>query len=120
MVKEAEANKEADKKKREEVDVKNQADTLTHQIDKQLKEHGDKLAEDDKKKIEEDLANLKTVLEAGDTEATKEKIKSLTESAMKLGEAVYKSQQTQQEETKGTDTKEDVVDADYEEVKEKD
>ena len=115
MVKDAEANKEADKMKREQVDVKNQAETLSHQIDKQLKEHGDKLAPEDKKKIEDDIASLKTVLESGNTEATKEKIKTLTESAMKLGEAVYKAQQNESTD-KETDKKEDVVDAEYQEV----
>ena len=115
MVKDAEANKEADKMKREQVDVKNQAETLSHQIDKQLKEHGDKLAPEDKKKIEDDIGSLKTVLESGNTEATKEKIKTLTESAMKLGEAVYKAQQNESTD-KETDKKEDVVDAEYQEV----
>ena len=115
MVKDAEANKEADKKKREQVDVKNQAETLSHQIEKQLKEHGDKLSSEDKQKIENDVATLKTVLESGDTEATKEKIKTLTESAMKLGEAIYKTQQTETK-SDASEKKDDVVDAEYQEV----
>ena len=110
-----EANKEADKKKREQVDVKNQAETLSHQIEKQLKEHGDKLSSEDKQKIENDVATLKTVLESGDTEATKEKIKTLTESAMKLGEAIYKTQQTETK-SDASEKKDDVVDAEYQEV----
>ena len=116
MVKEAEANKEADKQKREAVDVKNQGDTLAHQIDKQLKEHGDKLSAEDKAKVETDVNALKEALKTTDTESIKNKIKDLTESAMKLGEAVYKQQQEQKPaEEKPKD--DDVVDADFEEVK---
>jgi len=119
MVKDAEANKEADKKKREEVDVKNQADTMIHSTEKTLKEHGDKLSEEDKKKIEDDLTALKDVVSSGNSETIKDKIKSLTESAMKLGEAVYKDQQQQTSENTSKDTKnnDNVVDADFEEVK---
>ena len=122
MVKDAEANKEADKKKREEVEVKNQADTMIHSTEKTLKEHGDKLSTEDKKKVEDDLTALKDVVSSGNIETIKDKIKSLTESAMKLGEAVYKDQQQQQSndnETTSNDTKnnDNVVDADFEEVK---
>ena len=116
MVKEAEANKEADKQKREAVDVKNQGDTLAHQIDKQLKEHGDKLSAEDKAKVETDVNALKEALKTADTNAIRSKIKDLTESAMKLGEAVYKEQQEQKPaEEKPKD--DNVVDADFEEVK---
>tara|TARA_B100000579_G_scaffold433989_1_gene453852 strand:+ start:902 stop:2782 length:1881 start_codon:yes stop_codon:yes gene_type:complete len=116
MVKEAEANKEADKQKREAVDVKNQGDTLAHQLDKQLKEHGDKLSAEDKAKVETDVNALKEALKTTDTDAIRNKIKDLTESAMKLGEAVYKEQQEQKPaEEKPKD--DNVVDADFEEVK---
>tara|TARA_Y100000588_G_scaffold336197_1_gene376863 strand:+ start:107 stop:1999 length:1893 start_codon:yes stop_codon:yes gene_type:complete len=122
MVKDAEANKEADKKKREEVDVKNQADTMIHSTEKTLKEHGDKLSTEDKKKVEDDLTALKDVISSGNSETIKDKIKSLTESAMKLGEAVYKDQQQQtsnNNENASNDAKnnDNVVDADFEEVK---
>ncbi len=116
MVKEAEANKEADKQKREAVDVKNQGDTLAHQIDKQLKEHGDKLSAEDKAKVETDVNALKEALKTTDTDAIRNKIKDLTESAMKLGEAVYKEQQ-EQKPTKEKPKDDNVVDADFEEVK---
>ena len=96
MVKDAEANKEADKKKRDQVETRNQADTLVHSTEKTLKEHGDKLPDEDKKKIEEDISSLKASLSADDSDKVKEDIKSLSESAMKLGEAVYKSQQEAQ------------------------
>jgi len=116
MVKEAEANKEADKQKREAVDVKNQGDTLAHQIDKQLKEHGDKLSAEDKTKVEADVNALKEALKNSDTDAIKSKIKDLTESAMKLGEAVYKEQQ-EQKPAEEKPKEDNVVDADFEEVK---
>src|SRR5210317_2205547 len=69
MVKEAEANAEADKKKREEVDVKNQADRLVFQVEKNLKEHGDKVPEEDKNKITSDIEELKKVKDGDDMEA---------------------------------------------------
>ena len=116
MVKEAEENKEADKQKREAVDVKNQGDTLAHQIDKQLKEHGDKLSAEDKAKVETDVNALKEALKTTDTDAIRNKIKDLTESAMKLGEAVYKEQQ-EQKPTEEKPKDDNVVDADFEEVK---
>ena len=62
MVKDAEANKEADKKKRESVDVRNQADTLLHSTEKNLKEHGSKVSDADKKAIEDASANLRNAI----------------------------------------------------------
>ena len=119
MVKDAEANKEADKKKRDQVETRNQADTLVHSTEKTLKEHGDKLSEEDKKKIEGDISSLKASLSADDSDKVKEDIKSLSESAMKLGEAVYKSQQEAQPQQKEKTEEDNVVDADYEEVDKK-
>tara|TARA_B100001123_G_scaffold171291_1_gene197106 strand:- start:61 stop:1998 length:1938 start_codon:yes stop_codon:yes gene_type:complete len=126
MVKEAEANKEADKKKREAVDSRNQADTLLHTTEKSLKEHGSKLSDAEKKAIETASANLRNALKGTDTEEIKKKTQELVQASMKLGEAVYKSQQaTNSQNTKGTDKKsetenknDNVVDADFEEVKE--
>ena len=119
MVKDAEANKEADKKKRDQVETRNQADTLVHSTEKTLKEHGDKLPDEDKKKIEEDISSLKASLSADDLDKVKEDIKSLSESAMKLGEAVYKSQQEAQPQQQEKTEEDNVVDADYEEVDKK-
>ena len=93
MVKDAEANAEADKKKREEVDVKNQAESLVFQVEKNLKEHGEKINADDKSKIESDLKDLKEAVEKNDLDAMKQKIQDLTQSSMKMGEAMYKDQQ---------------------------
>ena len=125
MVKDAEANKEADKKKREDVDARNHADALADATEKSLKEHGDKVSAEDKAKIETSLADLKEALKGTDFESIKSKTGALTEASMKLGEAVYKSQQQeqkpeeQQPEENTDDKKEDVVDADFEEVKDK-
>ena len=123
MVKDAESNKEADKKKRESVDVRNQADTLLHSTEKNLKEHGSKVSDADKKSIEDTSANLRNALKGTDVEDIKKKTQDLVQASMKLGEAIYKSQQSAKPEdapkdAKGEDKKdENVVDADFEEVK---
>ena len=124
MVKEAEANKEADKKKRDSVDAINQADSLVFSTEKSLKEHGDKITADEKKAIEDGLADLKKSLESKDSEDIKKKTQNLIQASMKLGEAVYKSQQKDQsKDDSGKDDKpdnkdkENVVDADFEDVK---
>ena len=93
MVKEAEANKEADKKKRDSVDARNQADSLVFSTEKSLKEHGDKISAEEKKAIEDGIADLKKSLEGTDVEDIKKKTQNLIQVSMKLGEAVYKSQQ---------------------------
>ena len=123
MVKEAEANKEADKKKRESVDARNQADTLLHSTEKNLKEHGSKVSEADKKNIETASSNLRNSLKGTDIEDVKKKTQELVQASMKLGEAIYKSQQGAKpgdapKEAKQEGKKDDnVVDADFEEVK---
>ena len=125
MVKEAEANKEADKKKRESVDVRNQADTLMHSTEKNLKEHGSKISDAEKKAIEDSSAALKESLKSDNTEEIKKKTEALIQASMKLGEAIYKSQQTAKPDSNKDDGKDDdkgkkddnVVDADFEEVK---
>ena len=124
MVKDAEANKEADKKKRESVDVRNQADTLIHSTDKNLKEHGSKVSDADKKAIEDGSAALKESLKGEDIEDIKKKTEALVQASMKLGEAIYKSQQSTKPESNKDDGKDEkgkkddnVVDADFEEVK---
>ena len=125
MVKDAEANKEADKKKRESVDARNQADSLVFSTEKSLKEHGDKISAEEKKAIENGIADLKKSLEGTDAEDIKKKTQSLIQVSMKLGEAVYKSQQKpgpdKSESPKGAkpNDKDNVVDADFEDVKEK-
>ena len=123
MVKDAEANKEADKKKREDVDARNHADLLVDSTEKALKEHGDKVSAEDKATIESSLTSLKDALKDNDVKAIKSKTGSLTEASMKLGEAIYKAQQPEQkpDETQPQENadgkKDEVVDADFEEVK---
>ena len=126
MVKEAEANKDADKKKRESVDARNQADSLVFSTEKSLKDHGDKISSEEKKAIENGITDLKKSLEGTDAEDIKKKTQTLIQVSMKLGEAVYKSQQkpapdnsSEPKNAKPND-KENVVDADFEDVKEKD
>ena len=123
MVKDAESNKEADKKKRDAVDARNQADTLLHSTEKNLKEHGSKVSDADKKAIEESSANLRNALKGTNVEEIKKKTQDLVQASMKLGEAIYKSQQSTKPEETPKDAKKDekkddnVVDADFEEVK---
>ena len=122
MVKDAEANKEADKKKREEIDAKNSADSLVASTEQSLKEHGDKVPAEDKKTIEADLESLKEAIKADNVEDIKTKTQTLMQSSMKMGEAIYKSQQADSAGEAGGDKasdngkKEDVVDAEFEEV----
>ena len=124
MVKEAEANKDADKKKRETVDVRNQADSIIHTTEKSLKEHGDKVTSEEKKVIETAMSDLRNALKGTDTEEVKKKTQGLIQASMKLGEAVYKSQQKPGEkpDDKKTDKedkeKENVVDAEVVDGKE--
>ena len=129
MVKDAEANAEADKKKKEEVETRNQAEALMHSTEKTLKENGDKISAADKTMIEEAIAALKTALEGTDTEAIKAKSDALMQASLKLGEAMYKAQGAAGGSTEGAAGADDgaqsgsnggddkVVDADYEEVK---
>ena len=124
MVKDAEANKESDKKKRESVDARNQADSLVFSTEKSLKEHGDKVSAEEKKAIETGISDLKKSLEGTDIEDIKKKTQSLIQVSMKLGEAVYKSQQkpdskAQEKSEDKPNDKDNVVDADFEDVKEK-
>jgi molecular chaperone DnaK len=126
MVKDAEANKDEDKKKRESVDARNQADTLIHSTEKNLKEHGAKVSDADKKAIEDASIELKEAIKGTDTEEIKKKTETLVQASMKLGEAIYKSQEKKEGSPKdgnnNDETKKDdnVVDADFEEVKEED
>jgi len=124
MVKDAEANKDEDKKKRESVDARNQADTLIHSTEKNLKEHGAKVSDADKKAIEDASSTLKEAIKGIDIEDIKKKTETLVQASMKLGEAIYKSQEKKEgsskESDKNSEEKKDdnIVDADFEEVKE--
>ena len=114
--------KDADKKKRELVDAKNQADSLVSSTEKSLKEHGDKVEQADKDAIETAKNELAEAAKGDDVEAIKSKIEALATAAQKLGEAVYKAQQAEaQSESTETESKkdDDIVDAEYEEVDKK-
>jgi len=127
MVKDAEVNAEADKKKKESVEVKNQADTLIYSTEKSLAEHGDKVDAETKGNIESALADLKEKNEGDDAEAIKASMEALTQVAHKLAEEIYKSAQAENAQAEDVEAEptakdetpqDDVVDAEFEEVKE--
>jgi molecular chaperone DnaK len=115
MVKDAEANAAADKKRREAVDAKNHADALVHSTEKALAEHGAKIAETERRAIEDAVSDLKEALKGDDAEAIKAKTNTLAQASMKLGEAMYKQQAESEAADKGA-AKDDVVDAEFTEV----
>lgn len=127
MVKDAEANAAEDKKRRANIEAKNQAESLIHSTDKNLREHGDKIPAADKETIEKDLAALKKATEGTDTDEITAKTEALVQSSMKMGEAIYKaSQQEGASAAPGASPQgeaasapqEGVVDAEYEEIDE--
>jgi molecular chaperone DnaK len=95
MVKDAELHAEEDKKKRELIDARNQGEALVHSTDKHLKDFGDKVSPAEKAEIEGALAGLKEALTGEDVEAIKNQTNTLSQAAMKLGEAMYKAQQAE-------------------------
>ena len=125
MVKDAEAHAEEDKKRKEVVEARNQADSLIYTTEKNLKEFGDKVGEDERKEIEDATQALREVMDGDDVQAIRSKIEALAAASMKLGEAMYKASQEAQaesgEEASESAAKADgedatVVDADFEEV----
>jgi len=120
MVKDAEAHASEDKKRREAVEAKNQAEALMHSTEKSLADYGDKVSAEDKTAIEAALADLKTALEGDDVDAIKTRSDALAQVSMKLGQAMYEAAQAEAaagEEAAQADN-DDVVDADFEEIKE--
>ncbi|MCC7275790.1 MAG: molecular chaperone DnaK [Alphaproteobacteria bacterium] len=126
MVKEAEEHADEDKRKRELVDARNHADALIHSTERNLTEHGDKVPAAVKSDIERDVQALKDAMAGDDADAIKSKTDQLSQSAMKLGEAMYKAQQSEPPAdgggaaggAAGGSDKDKVVDADFEEVDE--
>ena len=124
MVREAEEHAEDDKKRRELIDKRNNADSLVHTTEKSLAEHGDSLEADDRTAIETAVADLKSVMTGDDAAAIDSRAQALQAASMKLGEAMYKAGQAQAGEAPpppgagGDDAK--VVDAEYEEVRDDD
>ena len=122
MVKEAEENADADKQKREGIDARNQAESMIHGAEKSLTDLGDKAEANAKDEVEQAITDLKTALEGDDVTIIKEKTSALSAVMMKMGEAAYKANDANNAESADTtdnssETKEDVVDADFEEVK---
>jgi len=126
MVKEAETHAADDQARKERVELNNQADGLIHSTEKNLKEHDDKIDDADKTQVEADIAALREVMDSDDRETIKSKLEALSQSAMKIGEAMYKAEQEAaaaadvgpSDSASGAETTEEakVVDADFEEV----
>jgi len=120
MVKEAEANAEADKERRELVEAKNQAESLIHSTEKSMEEHSDKVDPSTIEAIELAIAALKDELENDNAEKIKSGIQNVTEAAMKLGEAIYKASQDEGDDepapADGPSDDDDIVDADFEDL----
>ena len=121
MVKDAEANAENDKKRREGVEAKNQAESLIHSSEKSLKDYGDKVSQADRDAISNAIAALKAATEASepDAEDIKAKTQTLMEASMKLGQAMYEAQSAA-EAGAGGEGADNVVDADYEDISDDD
>ncbi|TCT44946.1 molecular chaperone DnaK [Martelella mediterranea] len=127
MVKDAEANAEADKKRRAAVEARNQAESLIHSTESSLNEHGDKVSEEDRNAITAAIEELKTAVAAEEPDADdlQAKTQTLMEASMKLGQAVYEAQQADENAQASADAEkdakaEDVVDADFEDVSDDD
>ncbi|MYC27969.1 MAG: molecular chaperone DnaK [Nitrospira sp. SB0662_bin_26] len=130
LVKDAEAHSEEDKKRRETVEIRNQADSLVYGTEKNLQEHGDKIPEEEKTKIQEAIDGMKKAMEGDDVEAIKTAMQTLTTASHKLAEEMYKKTSAETgdgsntgdgsspngETTNGTQQDEKVVDAEFEEV----
>ena len=126
MIRDAEANAEADKKRKKMVELKNQGESLIHMSEKNLEEHGDKIGGAEKEEITKAVASLKQELAGEDESAIQTKIDELQKAAMKLGEAIYKATQEETAQAESgaasgsSDAKDgEVLDADFEEVNDK-
>jgi molecular chaperone DnaK len=129
MVKEAQEHAEEDRQRKEQIEARNHADSLIYSTEKSLREHGDKVSAADRSAIEQGIADLRGVLDTADVQTLRTKTESLAQLAMKLGEAMYRAQQSETagggdgeggaggggagEPGRGDDN---VVDADFEEV----
>ncbi|WP_298305313.1 molecular chaperone DnaK [uncultured Erythrobacter sp.] len=124
MVQDAEKFAEEDKKRKEQAEARNQADSLVHATEKQIEENGDKIDAETKTAVEEAIAATKTALEGDDAEEINAKAQELTQAAMKMGEQIYKQEQEAQAEggdsaentSAAEDADEEVVDAEFSEV----
>ncbi|MGA8690254.1 MAG: molecular chaperone DnaK, partial [Methyloceanibacter sp.] len=126
MVKEAESHAEEDKKRRELVETRNQGEALVHSTEKMLRDFGDKVPHGDKSLVESAVAELKTAIQSEDKDLIKQKTDALAQASMKLGEALYQANQGAASGEGGSasegggDGQDNVVDVDFEEVKDDD
>ena len=128
MVKEAESHAEEDKQRREGVEAKNQGEALVHSTEKMLMDFGDKVPEGDRSAVESALSELKEALQGEDQERIKSSVDAVAQASMKLGEAMYQASQSAEGAAGGGEAggqpeggaKDDVVDVDFEEVKDDD
>ncbi len=120
MVKDAEANAETDKARRAAVEARNQAEALIHSSEKSLKDYGDKVSETERTAISDAIASLKTAVAGDDAEEITAKTQVLMEASMKLGQAMYEASQNESAaaDAQADMAKDDVVDADFEEIDE--
>ena len=122
MVKDAEANADSDKARRELAEAKNQAEALTHKAEGDLKEHGDKITEEQREDIETAIKEAREEAKGDDTAAIEEKVQTLTAAVMKMGEAIYAAASAEQDtgpmqaSDDAADDDDDVVDAEFEDV----
>jgi molecular chaperone DnaK len=120
MVRDAEANAEADKKRRESVEARNQLDALVHSTEKTIRENGDKVPADERIAAEAAISEARTAMEGGDVDAINAAAEKLGQASMKIGEAMYKAEQASPQPEAGPtgSSKPDdkVVDAEFEEV----
>jgi molecular chaperone DnaK len=128
MIREAEANASADQAKKELVELKNNADASIHAAEKSLREYGDKIPAADKEAIEKAISEMKTAMDSDDVVAIKDKIQSLTDITMKIGQYIYSQGQQGGDATKAeadnsnnenSSDSEKVVDVDYEDLNKK-
>ena len=123
MIKEAESNAEEDKQKRELVEAKNQGEALIHSSEKAVKDAEEKLTEEEKSAVEDAIKSLKDVVDGDDLASIQEKSAALSQEAMKIGEKLYQQEPDNSQQSEGGESADDlsgddVVDADFEEVKE--
>ena len=120
MVKDAEANAESDKERRELAEAKNQAEAMIHKAESDLKEHAEAISEEDKAAVEEALAEAKEVAEGEDTALIVDKVQVLSAALMKVGQAMYEKAQADQDTGPASQADQadddDVVDAEFEDV----
>ncbi|WP_409432921.1 molecular chaperone DnaK [Litorimonas sp. RW-G-Af-16] len=125
MVKDAEANAESDKERRELAEAKNQAEALTHKAEADLKEHGEAISEEERENIETAIKEAREAAEGDDTALITDKVQVLTAAVMKMGEAIYANAQADAEtgpasaQDHASDDEDDIVDAEFEDVDDK-